>query len=233
MQNVVIVEHSTLFREMISNMINDMENFHVLEAFDNEAKAIQFLEISNIPSLCIIGTYLSKEDRIAFAKQLKAMQPLMKVVLVASDKDDDAIEAFPSTNLDGYLVADMGLGDFQSIIRLVMDGMFVAPQTMIQQYVSKLHYIATHEDRDQLKHLLMLEDVELNIDIEEIVLQKSIFTDREFQIFRLLRKGWSNKMIANEINLKEGTVKNYVSIIYKKLEIKNRDELMQLESANV
>ncbi|WP_277679974.1 response regulator, partial [Gracilibacillus dipsosauri] len=90
MQNVVIVEHSTLFREMISNMINDMENFHVLEAFDNEAKAIQFLEISNIPSLCIIGTYLSKEDRIAFAKQLKAMQPLMKVVLVASDKDDDA-----------------------------------------------------------------------------------------------------------------------------------------------
>ncbi|WP_054860315.1 helix-turn-helix transcriptional regulator [Gracilibacillus sp. JCM 18860] len=161
------------------------------------------------------------------------MQPLMKVVLVASDKDDDAIEAFPSTNLDGYLVADMGLGDFQSIIRLVMDGMFVAPQTMIQQYVNKLHYIATHEDRDQLKHLLMLEDVELNIDIEEIVLQKSIFTDREFQIFRLLRKGWSNKMIANEINLKEGTVKNYVSIIYKKLEIKNRDELMQLESANV
>ena len=50
-------------------------------------------------------------------------------------------------------------------------------------------------------------------------------TTREDAILRLVAVGRSNKEIANELNLAEGTVKNYVSRIMDKLNVRSRTEL--------
>ena len=51
-------------------------------------------------------------------------------------------------------------------------------------------------------------------------------TPRELEVVECILKGKSNKTISQELFLTEGTVKNYVSRILEKLELKNRSELI-------
>jgi len=55
---------------------------------------------------------------------------------------------------------------------------------------------------------------------------ESVLTEREKDVFCLLVKGYTNAQIANRLCLSMGTVKNYVSIIYDKLELSNRTEIV-------
>jgi len=77
---------------------------------------------------------------------------------------------------------------------------------------------------------------ELNKDeIEKIKQSMSTFsilsylgiTSRELEVLKLMQKGYQNKEIADELELGEGTVRNYTSSIYEKLSVRNRPEAIQ------
>lgn len=55
---------------------------------------------------------------------------------------------------------------------------------------------------------------------------ESVLTDREKDVFALLAKGYTNAQIANRLCLSMGTVKNYVSMIYDKLQLSNRTAIV-------
>ena len=55
-------------------------------------------------------------------------------------------------------------------------------------------------------------------------------TRREKEIFTLLAVGYDNKSIAKELFILEATVKNHISMIYSKLGVKNRFEIIRLAS---
>lgn len=48
------------------------------------------------------------------------------------------------------------------------------------------------------------------------------FSDREIQVLRLVRDGMTNEQIAEKLKIRHGTVRNYISSIYKKLKVPNR-----------
>jgi DNA-binding NarL/FixJ family response regulator len=64
---------------------------------------------------------------------------------------------------------------------------------------------------------------QMNIDTS---IQK-LLTPREFDVFRLLAVGYDNKEIAEKLFLTEGTVRNHVSNIYSKLDLKDRVQVMK------
>ena len=77
---------------------------------------------------------------------------------------------------------------------------------------------------------------EINKDeIEKIKQSKGTFsvssylgiTSRELEVLKLMQKGYQNKEISDELELGEGTVRNYTSSIYEKLSVRNRPEAIQ------
>lgn len=52
------------------------------------------------------------------------------------------------------------------------------------------------------------------------------FTDRQLEIMRLLHDGRPNKLIADELNISLGTVKNHISLIFTKMQVRSRSELL-------
>ena len=58
----------------------------------------------------------------------------------------------------------------------------------------------------------------------ELDARESDLTDQERRILTKVAAGASNKDIATELNLSERTVKNYLSIIFQKLQVNNRTE---------
>ncbi len=55
-------------------------------------------------------------------------------------------------------------------------------------------------------------------------------TPRQMDVWKFLANGLSNKEIGRELNLTEGTVKQHVSALFKKLNIRNRSEAIQKAS---
>ncbi|MNI83512.1 Transcriptional regulatory protein DegU [compost metagenome] len=49
-------------------------------------------------------------------------------------------------------------------------------------------------------------------------------TERELDILQCLSDGQRNKAIAEKLHLSEGTIRNYISTIYLKLQVNDRDE---------
>lgn len=58
----------------------------------------------------------------------------------------------------------------------------------------------------------------------------SRLTPRQLELAGLLTRGWSNRQIAQELNLKEGSVRIFLHRIYRKLNVANRTELALLMS---
>jgi two-component system nitrate/nitrite response regulator NarL len=56
----------------------------------------------------------------------------------------------------------------------------------------------------------------------------SPLTPRQLQLAALVAKGWSNRQIAQELNLTEGSVRVFLHRIYRKLDLVNRTELALL-----
>lgn len=64
----------------------------------------------------------------------------------------------------------------------------------------------------------------------EVLFTKYKFKEREKEIVNMIIEGLSNKEISKSLFLSEGTVKNYVSNIYIKTNVRNRIQLMKLFS---
>lgn len=60
-----------------------------------------------------------------------------------------------------------------------------------------------------------------------------LLTPRMEEVRQLLRLGMSNKMIASSLGISEGTVKNYMSEIFKALNVSNRTQAAQLDSESL
>ncbi|MGO9683076.1 MAG: response regulator transcription factor [Beijerinckiaceae bacterium] len=56
--------------------------------------------------------------------------------------------------------------------------------------------------------------------------RSKLLTNREFDIVRLVARGFSNRKIAHELKVKEGTVKVHLNRIFQKLRLKRRHELI-------
>ncbi len=65
---------------------------------------------------------------------------------------------------------------------------------------------------------------------KDIPLACDILTQREFQVFELVKKGFPNARIETELSLGENTVEACVAMILDKLNCRNRTELLRIES---
>jgi DNA-binding NarL/FixJ family response regulator len=62
--------------------------------------------------------------------------------------------------------------------------------------------------------------------LARLEIEETFLTEREGQVLRLMARGWDNVQIAAELGLAEQTVRNYVSRIYTRLEMKSRAEVI-------
>lgn len=216
---VLIAEAQTLFCDMIKDFVEDMEGFQVLDTLQNGQEVINFIREKEVrPYLILLDIHMPIMGGLTCAKKLKEIHPDMKVVLLSAYDDEESIEAVLAASAEGYILKNSSLDNFKDTLRFIVDGKFVAPQKLVSYFSERLTSLLQIERESSLHY------------IQERFNHRKDLNEREWQIIQLLKKGWTNRMIANQLSISEGTVKNYLSIIYKKLNIKNRGDLLQLLS---
>ncbi|MFZ3589739.1 response regulator [Bacillus sp. DJP31] len=160
------------------------------------------------PHVVLMDIHMPEMDGIEATRYIKQHWPKMRVVMLTTFHDMNYVREAMASGADGYLLKAMQPEDLASSIRLVHNGGTLIPQEiaklMVAEWTSSLSSPSKKKKDKNEKS------------------PRYGMTERQLDVLRLLVSGKDNREIARALYLSEGTVKNYISTIYSKMEVTDR-----------
>lgn len=197
---VVIIDDHPLFRKGVRQLLDlEPELDVVAEASSGEEGVREVAR--HQPDLVLLDLNMKGMGGLKTLEAIKALDPETRVVvLTVSDTADDLIGMIRA-GADGYLLKDMEPEELLGCIKAAVFG-----KTVISEGLA-----------GRLAHALRAEAAAKHRSVHEL-------TDREREILRGLAEGKSNKLIARNLDITEGTVKVHVKNLLRKLSFRSRVE---------
>lgn len=198
--SIMLVDDHPLLRKGLRQLISMDDELEVVAEASNGADAItQGVELD--PDLILLDLNMQGMDGLETLRHLRNQGVTSRIVmLTVSDADEDVLEAI-SLGADGYLLKDMEPEELLEQIKRALNGKMV-----LSEAVTKILATAIRNPN--------------NKGSGEI----DALTQRELEILKLIAKGLSNKLIARELDISDGTVKVHVKHLLKKLHLRSRVE---------
>lgn len=197
---VMLVDDHPLLRKGLKQLLALEDDLDVIAEASNGEDALQ-LATEIDPDLIILDLNMQGMDGLQTLKKMRDEGVTSRIVmLTVSDADEDVVTAI-SNGADGYLLKDMDPEQLLEQIKRALHGRMVLSEAVTQVLATALRRPAT-KPAAELDNL----------------------TNREHEILSLIAKGMSNKVIARELDISDGTVKVHVKHLLKKLGLRSRVE---------
>lgn len=201
MYKIVICDDQKIVCEGLQTIINaDPELEVVGTAYDGEE--VLNLILSTHPDLVLMDLKMPKMNGVLATRKIKEDHNDIYVLVLTTYDDDEWIFDAIRSGAAGYLLKDTPPTELIRSIKGTLEGMsFIDPQV-----AGKLlsEYADNYGKSQPPSHYT--------------------FTERERDILGLLSNGYSNAEIAKKLFLAEGTVRNYTSVLLKKLGVSDRTQ---------
>jgi DNA-binding NarL/FixJ family response regulator len=209
---VLIAEDQELIRKSLGIVLGMAKDIEIAGMAENGKVAIEKTgELQ--PDLVLMDIHMPVMDGVEATTAIKQRWPDVKVIILTTFQEVQYVVSALNAGAEGYILKAIDPEDLAGAIRLVHRG-----ETMITQEVAKALFSRTMSEREQLPSPNPTKDSEYGL------------TDRELQVLQYISDGLSNRSIAERMYLSEGTVKNYISSIYSKLNVHNRASAMRKAS---
>jgi DNA-binding NarL/FixJ family response regulator len=197
---VMLVDDQTLVRQGVRSLLELADDIEVIgEASDGEA-AIQSVP-EHAPDVLLLDMRMPNKNGLEVLQALSANDALPATIILTTFDDDELVLAGIRAGARGYLLKDVALEELLDAVRSVAAGRSIVKPAVTERLLKGLGKIRTE--------FSSLE-------------QPDPLTERETEILRLMAGGYSNKEIANALNVAEGTVKNHVSNVLSKMGVRDR-----------
>ena len=197
---VVIIDDHPLFRKGVHQLL-DLEPALTVVAEASSGEEGVLLVAQHEPDLVLLDLNMKGMGGLKALEAIKQRNPDIRVViLTVSDTSDDLIGTIRA-GADGYLLKDMEPEELLAHIKEAVFGSTVIAAGLAGRLATALREEATAKNRD----------------VNEL-------TEREMQILRSLAGGKSNKLLARDLDITEGTVKVHVKHLLRKLNFRSRVE---------
>ncbi|MBI5921377.1 MAG: two-component system response regulator NarL [Betaproteobacteria bacterium] len=198
--SVVIIDDHPLFRKGVHQLLDLEPALTVVAEASSGEEGVQ-LVAQHEPDLVLLDLNMKGMGGLKALEAIKQRNPDIRVVvLTVSDTSDDLIGTIRA-GADGYLLKDMEPEELLAHIKEAVFGSTVIASGLAGRLATALREEATAKNRN-VKDL----------------------TEREMQILRSLAGGKSNKLIARDLDITEGTVKVHVKHLLRKLNFRSRVE---------
>jgi DNA-binding NarL/FixJ family response regulator len=197
---VLIVDDDALIRDGLKVLLEMEEGFTVAGVAADGREAFALCRELQ-PDLVLMDVRMPVMDGVMATELIKTDYPEIKVVILTTFKDDEYIEQAVKNGAEGYILKSQSLESIVDSLRAVGRG-----NTVFEREVAgTLHAILSGEKKKDPGRFQL--------------------TAREFEILRLVGEGLSNREIAARLFLSQGTVRNYISSLLLKLELRDRTQL--------
>lgn len=204
--SIVIVHDHALFREGIRYHVVASPDLRIVGEASNGQQAIQQVEHAD-PDIVLLDTDLPGVSGLEVAWVVKRANPQVGVVLLGSDMSSTHIIKVIRAGISAYLPPNVSWDDLLQTMRQVHQGGYP-----VNDLVLNLPDVATHV-------LAEFRQSELDRATQNFY---SPLSPRELQVLELIARGNTNKVIAQNLDISNQTVKNHVSSILRKLAVNGR-----------
>ena len=197
-RRVVIVDDHPL---VLRGMVELLENeFVVLAACGSGQAALEAIATEE-PDVLILDLSMPVQSGIDVLKDLRRKNDGVRVLLLTAAISDEEVSQAVALKANGIILKDATPDEILVAIRRVADGEEVFPRELIESAPREGAHPA---------HL------------------QEVLSPREREIVSLVSSGLSNKLVARELGLTEGTVKVHLHAIFRKTGVENRTSLAVL-----
>jgi DNA-binding NarL/FixJ family response regulator len=198
---IMLVDDHEVVREGLKTLLTRREGFQVIAQAGTVADAITEAARAN-PDVIVMDVRLPDGSGIEACREIREAQPDTKVIILTSYADDDAVFAAILAGASGYVLKQTRGGAVADAIAAVARGESLLDPSVTQKVMERMRSANARKEKDPLDAL----------------------NDQEHKILALIAEGKTNKEIAAEVFLSDKTVKNYVSSILTKLNLRRRSE---------
>jgi two-component system, NarL family, response regulator LiaR len=196
---VLLCDDQDVVREGMRAILGTAPGFEVVGAAEDGGEAVE-LAAKTAPDIVLMDLNMPGVSGVQATRMIREKFPAIKVlVLTTYDADEwlfDAIRAGAS----GYLLKDTPRADLIKAIEGTLAGHTFVDPSVAGKLFTQIADPAVARDTTMANSL----------------------TEREREVLRLLARGLSNNEIASRLYLSEGTIRNYVSSIFEKLDVTDR-----------
>ncbi|QGQ97908.1 DNA-binding response regulator [Paenibacillus psychroresistens] len=214
---VIIADDQPLIRDGLAAILTMEEKYTIVAKTGDGLATIMQVQLHQ-PQLVLMDIHMPKLDGLEATKQIKAEFPDTKIIILTTFEDEEYIWEAIRYGASGFLIKGIETEKLLSTIQDCLDGRINYPNSIQLRLAQTLHSLENDEERVSKENI---EPSNLNQQRDGKLDGLSI---QERNIVRNLKLGKSNQAIATELFLTTGTVKNYLSVIYKKLNVSSRSE---------
>lgn len=197
---VLLADDQGLFREALRTLLEVQPGIEVVgEAGDGDEAVRRSAELH--PDVVLMDLRMPVLDGIAATARLRAEQPDVRVLALTTFDDDEDVFAALRAGAVGYLLKDVTSARLVEALDAASRGESVLQPSVAAKVVARVAGLPP--DAPSTDHPL---------------------SGREVEVVRLLAEGRSNREIAGALFLAEGTVKNLVTSVLSKLQVRDRTQ---------
>jgi len=198
---IIIVDDHEVVRLGLRTLIEHHPDFTVVDEAATAKEAVQktlFLR----PDVVVMDIRLLGGSGIDACRKIVEQVPEVKVIMLTSYAEDEMLFDAIAAGACGYVLKQIGSDDLIRAIETVGKGEALLDSALTQRVFARVREAARKEQEEAFAGL----------------------TDQEMRVLARVAEGKTNREIAGTMFLGEGTVRNYVSSILRKLDLTNRAE---------
>ncbi len=197
----MLVDDHEVVRLGLKALIDRHPQMQVVAEAATAAEAVA-KALAQKPDVVILDIRLGTSSGIDVCKELTTQLPDTKVIMLTSYAEDEKLFAAIRAGAAGYVLKQAGGQDVIRAIETVGQGQSLLDPALTERVFAEVRRAARAQESAAF----------------------SILTEQERRVLALVAEGKTNRAIAHDLHLGEGTVRNYVSNILSKLGVSNRAE---------
>lgn len=198
---ILLVDDHDVVREGLRALLQRRSGFEIVAQAGTVTEAISEAGRTE-PDVIVMDVRLPDGSGIEACREIRGKRPETKVIILTSYADDEAVLAAILAGASGFVLKQTRGSILADAIAAVARGESLLDSAVTQKVLERLRRGERRDSDDPLDAL----------------------TEQEHKILILIAEGKTNKEIAGEVFLSDKTVKNYVSNILTKLNLRRRSE---------
>lgn len=194
-QKIMLVDDHAIVRQGLASLLDHSERYQVCCEAGTAKETLTKLKTEQ-PDIILLDFRLPDADGITLCHQIKNIFPYLKVVIFSAFAEIDMVREALLSGANGYLIKNADRNAILNALDRILSG-----ETVIDSSLTESLFL---QGRNPNKH--------------------SDLSEQETQILDLIGKGYSNKEIGMTLFLTEKTVRNYLTKIFEKIQVRNRTE---------
>lgn len=198
---VLLVDDQNILLDGLKAILETDEEIRVVATVSEGQMAIEAEERLR-PDVVLMDIRMPGMNGVECTRLLKKKRPQLAVLMLTTFDDEEYIVDALKAGACGYLLKDINGQSLIKSVKEAKDGGTILPSRIAARLAERIT-LKAEEPADKLKRLAGL-------------------SDREAEVAVMIAQGFTNRQIASALYITEGTVKNYTSTVYSKLELSDR-----------